>query len=111
MTVLPRALYERVPLDPRFAGWGQEDGSWADALTALAGPPWRGDHPKQPLHPMWHLWHPPQERTFPAGRSASRAIGSAEGLALRQRYRAAARAGPGAMAALLAEARSAGLEP
>lgn len=93
LTVLPRALYEEIPLDPRYAGWGQEDTSWGDALTVLAGKPWRGEAP------LYHLYHPPQERL-------SRTIGSLDGIALRRRYRAAM-SDPEAMRALLAEARAA----
>lgn len=88
--VLPRALYERAPLDPRFAGWGQEDASWGRALTVLAGPPWR-----QP-EPLWHLWHPPARRLSPGERPGpdeytrlSRSVGSVEGRDLWRRYRAA----------------------
>lgn len=90
MTVLPRATYDRIPLDARFAGWGQEDEAWALALTCLAGAPWRG------TAPLWHLWHPPQPRT-------SRRWGSADSRALWQRYHSA-RSDPHAMRALLAEA-------
>lgn len=88
MVVLPRALYERAPLDHRFAGWGQEDEAWALALRALAGPPWRGEAP------LWHLWHPPQARD-------SRRWGSPASRALHARYRTART--PEAMAALLGE--------
>ncbi|MFL1441807.1 hypothetical protein [Nocardiopsis protaetiae] len=90
MVVLRRELYEQVPLDPRFAGWGQEDESWALALQRLAGRPWRG------RAPLWHLWHPPQDRM-------SRRWGSPEGRALALRYRRART--PAAMRALLDEAR------
>jgi hypothetical protein len=89
MTVLTRETYEQVPLDRRFAGWGQEDESWALALTCLTGAPWRGDAP------LWHLWHPPQDR-------ASRRWGSGASRALWARYCQAA-ADPDAMRALLAE--------
>lgn len=88
MTVLPRATYDRIPLDPRFAGWGQEDQAWALALQALAGPPWRG------TAPLWHLWHPPQQRL-------TRRWGSTDSRALWQRYHDA-RSDPHAMRALLA---------
>jgi hypothetical protein len=88
MVVLPRALYERAPLDRRFAGWGQEDEAWALALRALAGPPWRGQEP------LWHLWHPPQARD-------SRRWGSVPSRALHARYRAART--PEAMTRLLGE--------
>lgn len=87
MVVLPRALYRRVPLDPRFAGWGGEDLSWGTALQVTSGPPWRG------AGPLWHLWHPPQPRAS--------AVGSPEAQALHGRYRAAAT--PSRMWALLAE--------
>lgn len=88
LVVLPRALYEEVPLDPRFQHWGQEDTSWARALTVLVGPPWRGT-----AH-LWHLYHPHAERM-------NRMIGNPEGLALRLRYREATT--PEAMRALLGE--------
>lgn len=92
IVVLPRSTYDQVPIDPRFAGWGQEDDSWAIALTQLAGEPWRGDGD------LWHLWHPPQPRE-------GRIIGSAEGKALNRRYRAA-RYDPVRLARLIEEARS-----
>lgn len=90
MVVLRRDLYEQVPLDGRFAGWGQEDESWALALHRMAGRPWRG------RAPLWHLYHPPQERM-------SRRWGSPEGRELALRYRRART--PAAMRALLDEAR------
>lgn len=76
IVVLPRSLYLDVPLDPRFEGWGQEDDAWAQALTVVAGKPWRGQAP------LWHLYHPTQPRR-------SRAIGSEASLALGRRYTAA----------------------
>jgi hypothetical protein len=88
ITVLPRAVYERVPLDPRFVGWGQEDTAFGFALTVMAGPPWRG------VAPILHLWHPPAPRM-------SRPIGSREGVELNRRYRTTPT--PTQMAALLAE--------
>lgn len=91
ITVLPRATYEQVPLDPRFRAWGQEDEAWALALNTLAGRRWRGDAP------LWHLWHPPMRRTN--GR-----VGNDQGWALWHRYETAARREPGAMRALLDEA-------
>lgn len=91
LVVLPRSVWQRVPMDPRFVGWGQEDTSWGRALAVLAGPPWRGHAP------LWHLWHPPQDRQ-------SRAVGSPAGYGLYQRYR---RAGtPTEMGALLDEFRA-----
>lgn len=65
--------FRRVPIDPRFQGWGQEDDAWALALYMLAGHPWRGKAP------LYHLWHPPQERL-------NRRIGSVESKALLRRY-------------------------
>lgn len=76
IVAIDRTAYERCPLDPRFVGWGHEDESWALALGTLYGQPWRGDHP------LFHWWHPPQERR-------SRARGSHESQQLRDRYRAA----------------------
>lgn len=89
MTVLPRSVYERVPLDVRFAGWGQEDEAWAIALSCLGGQPWRG------AAPLWHLWHPPQPRL-------TRRWGSEDSRYLWQRYHQA-RFDAHAMQALLAE--------
>lgn len=74
IVVLRRATYEAVPLDARFAGWGQEDDSWALALHLLAGRPWRG------TEPLWHLWHPSQPRL-------ERKVGSMESQRLWLRYR------------------------
>lgn len=64
---------ERLFPDPRFAGWGQEDDSWAFALATLHGAPWRGT---APLH---HLWHKPQERM-------TRETGSVAGAGLYREY-------------------------
>lgn len=57
IVVLTRPTYLSAPLDPRFVGWGQEDESWAIALRTLHGQPWRSKDA-----PLWHLWHPPQQR-------------------------------------------------
>lgn len=89
IVALARDVAEGVPIDPRFAGWGQEDTAWALALTTLVGRPWRG------TAPLWHLWHPPAPRE-------SRTAGSPASIAHHQRYRAAA-GNPTAMRALLAE--------
>lgn len=88
ITVLSRGLYDQVPLDPRFTGWGQEDECWAKALTVITGPPWRGQAD------LWHLWHPPQPRH-------SARWGSPESRQLARRYRTART--PETMRALLAE--------
>jgi hypothetical protein len=74
--VLSRAAYRRVPLDPRFVGWGQEDESWGFALHRIFGPP------HQQNHRLYHLWHPHPERR-------SRRVGNDDGEKLRNRYRAA----------------------
>lgn len=93
IVVAARETLQRVPLDPRFAGWGQEDVSWGNALTTLAGHPWRG------RAPLFHLWHPPAER-------ADRRYGNENGKRLARRY-ATAMHDPDAMTALLLEAASA----
>lgn len=80
IVVLPRETYEKVPLDPRFVGWGQEDECWQIALLALAGKPFIG------RHELTHLYHPPQERK-------TRCIGSQESKELLRRYRDAKRKG------------------
>jgi hypothetical protein len=90
LTVLPRAAYERVPLDPRFAGWGSEDEAVALAWGALLGRRWRG------IAPLWHLWHPPQPRL-------NKHVGSVESNALLVRYQYAAKDGPVAMRSLIDE--------
>jgi hypothetical protein len=56
IVVLPRAMYEECPLDPRFLGWGHEDAAFGLALGGIFGEPWRG------AGRAWHLWHPPAER-------------------------------------------------
>lgn len=56
ITVLKAGDYRKVPLDPRFEGWGHEDEAWGLALTAVYGEPFE-------VHEtLWHLWHPPQDR-------------------------------------------------
>lgn len=90
VTVLPRAVYRQVPLDPRFVVWGQEDEAWASALQVLAGRRWRGDAP------LWHLWHPPPQRI-------NRRRGNDQGWRLWQRYGQAVKAGPDVMRRLVGE--------
>lgn len=89
--VAPRETLLRVPLDPRFEGWGQEDASWAIALGWLCGPGWRGSAP------LVHLWHPPQRRQ-------QRKLGSMAGWRLQRRY-ARARRSRAELSELVAEAR------
>lgn len=91
LVVIRRDLYLDTPLDPRYVGWGREDESWGYALTVLYGHPWRGDLP------LWHLWHPPQDRP-------SRTRGSATSEDLFDRYRRARR--PNDMRQLVHEAKA-----
>lgn len=93
LVVIRRDLYEAVPLDPRFVGWGQEDASWGAALNVIAGLPLLAD-----TH-LWHLWHP--RPAYGTPERLSRAVGTTEGLALHRRYLAASTIGE--MQALLAE--------
>lgn len=88
--VFDRDVWEQVPMDPRFAGWGQEDDSWALALRTIFGP-WE----RLQDHHLIHLWHPPQERK-------NRSTGSKAGRDLQTRYEAAD-GNPTEMRALLAE--------
>lgn len=95
IVVLPRVVYDKVPMDPRFEGWGGEDSSWALALGCLIGKPTRLGHD---LH---HAWHPPADRM-------TRRWGSPLSRALEIGYTRAARTGGrAAMAAIIAEARAA----
>jgi hypothetical protein len=92
IVVVTRETYDRVPLDPRFAGWGGEDHAWGLALTVLVGTASR-----RPLSPLWHLWHPPQ----PTKKNPTAATRDLVG-----RYKAARR-DPALMAAIVQEVRSA----
>lgn len=95
LVVARREVLREVPLDQRFVGWGGEDHSLGLALDALYGRPWRGKVP------LFHLWHPPQQRL-------SRRDGSLEGRQLLRRYAAAHRKQqPDPMRALIEEARRA----
>ncbi|MDG4792013.1 NTP transferase domain-containing protein [Micromonospora sp. WMMD1102] len=89
MFALRRETLAKVPVDPRFATWGQEDEAAALALGCLAGQPYRG------VAPLWHLYHDPAPRL-------TNYAGSHESLELLKRYKQAARS-PKAMRALLAE--------
>jgi len=92
LIAITRENYDRVPLDPRFVGWGQEDESWGMALLALLGKGWRGSES------LFHLWHPPQQRQ-------NRAVGSEASRSLRNQYLRARRDIP-MMEGLIATARS-----
>lgn len=89
---LMRDVIDRVPLDPRFRGWGGEDISWGHALRTLVGEPWRG------RAPLYHYWHPPAPRL-------SRSVGSEESFALTLRYCDASR-NPDQMRLIVDEARA-----
>ena len=91
IVVLHRDTWDACPMDARFVGWGHEDDSWGWALTSLFGPPHKGNGT------LWHLWHPPQERT-------SRRRGSEESHALQERYWRAQR-DPALVRALIEEGR------
>lgn len=91
IVVLTRETYERVPLDRRFAGWGGEDHAWAAALRTLAGEPFIAPQP------LWHLWHPPQQRM-------SRKVGNVANDELRGRY-IGAKFSPRQMRELIEEGR------
>lgn len=75
-TVIEREVYERIPHDPRFLGWGSEDTAWGLALQTLAGP-----GPVVANAKCLHLWHPPQLKELRGG--------SVESQALLARYREA----------------------
>jgi hypothetical protein len=94
IVVIRRDVYEQVPLDPRFRGWGGEDWSWGRALWTLVGSPVRFDYD------LFHLWHPPQPRAV-----TYRNAGSETSEQLRRRYDAATD-DPEAMAALIEEAHA-----
>lgn len=93
LAVFTREVFDRIPPDPRFVGWGQEDQAWAMALKCLHGKPWRGSAP------LIHLWHPSEPRK-------SRVVGNDANWALLERYRAA-RLDPVRMAELVGEYRDA----
>jgi hypothetical protein len=90
IVAVTREVYNQVPLDPRFAGWGGEDHAWGLALTVIVGPTRR-----RSVSPLWHLWHPPQ----PSKKNPTTATRDLVG-----RYKAARR-DPAAMAAIVQEVR------
>lgn len=91
IVVLTRETYERVPLDSRFVGWGGEDKAWGAALHTLAG------NEVVVRQPLWHLWHPPQQRM-------TRLVGNEANDLLRRRY-IDARTQPRRMRELIEEGR------
>lgn len=91
IVVARRDVLLEARMDPRFLDWGNEDTSWARALSCLFGDGWRGSAP------LLHLWHPPEPRIADDR-------GSPEGWQLFLRYNKARR-DPVAMRALLEEAR------
>ena len=54
--VMERSLFEQVPPDATFLGWGAEDQAWGMALTELAGPEYRSSAP------LVHFYHPNEGR-------------------------------------------------
>jgi len=90
VVIIRREVYDDVPLDPRFVGWGQEDESWGIALRTL--------HPdgRMGTGDLWHLWHPPGDRK-------NRRTGSDDSVRLRNRYSLARRKGVEVMRALIDE--------
>lgn len=90
IVVLRRDVYETAPLDPAFVGWGHEDEAWGMALRCLFGPPGTASDP------LWHLWHPPQDKSGTPERRQNQH---------RRAQYAKARRNPEAMTALLSEAR------
>lgn len=89
VVVIRREVWNEVPMDPRFTGWGHEDDAWGIALTRLV------DLPKRGKEALWHLWHPPQKRR-------ARTRGSQANLDLYHRY-VDAESDPVRMRALLDE--------
>jgi hypothetical protein len=57
-----RDVYENVPHDPRFLGWGCEDEAWGYALQTMYGP-----EAKVRGMPCIHLWHPSQPKPLRRG--------------------------------------------
>jgi len=80
IVVLKREAWDRVPMDPRFLGWGFEDIAWWYALKTLVGVPWRGKAD------LFHLWHP---RDVPMDRNERAEQADPAALALLNRYKAA----------------------
>lgn len=93
IVVLSRTVWDTCPLDPRFEGWGSEDSSWAVALEALYGRPWRG------TSDLYHLFHPPAPKQL-------HRWGNRDNRALEIRYRRAAHAGRRHVLDLLREAKA-----
>ena len=77
VVILKREVWDRVPMDPRFLGWGFEDIAWWYALRTLVGIPWRGKAD------LFHLWHPRQESMDRTERSINGNPANAE---LAERY-------------------------
>lgn len=94
LVVVPRALYERCPLDPRFVGWGGEDESFGRALCTFTS---RRSARLHGANVLWHLHHAPQQRL-------NRKVGNEANAALGERYRLAA-GDVAATAALIEEGR------
>lgn len=89
ITVLQREVYDEIPLDERFVGWGYEDEAWGIALNCIAS------RPHIVGMNLYHLWHPPADKRTESKKNS---------LYWRNCYMKARRK-PDAMRALLAEAR------
>lgn len=98
IVVLKREVWNRVPMDPRFVGWGFEDEAWWYALRTLAGVPWRGKAD------LFHLYHPRSDAS--EDRIERSLEANPENQELRQRYKAALHKPP-AMQQLVDEAKDA----
>jgi glycosyltransferase involved in cell wall biosynthesis len=59
IVALSRAAFLRCPPDRRFVGWGAEDHAWAADLARAYGPATSGVRA-----PLYHLWHPPNQRVL-----------------------------------------------
>lgn len=64
-----RDVYENVPHDPRFLGWGCEDEAWGIALQVMYG-----QEAKVRGMPCIHLWHPPQPKELRNGALKSQVL-------------------------------------
>lgn len=96
--VFDRDAWDECPMDPRFAGWGQEDDSHNLAIGTLLGI----DLERTRLNnDLIHLWHPESPRI-----GVGSAFGSEASQALWKRYRDAS-GDVAAMRDLIAETREA----
>lgn len=97
VVMFKREVWNLVPMDPRFLGWGFEDVAWWYAMHTLIGPAWRGKAD------LFHLWHP---RDVPMDRDERSKSADPASRELLERYKAALRK-PVAMQAIVDEAKAA----